>query len=269
MSLALLLAAAGFGAGLFGSLLGLGGGVILVPLLTIVFQVPLTTAVAVSLLAVIATTAGAAARYLALGRSDVRLAVTLQAPGVAGAAAGGVLAGFLSESVVSALFAAVLVYAALSMARGLIGRKASIEGEPAVEPALPDHPRGPAYRRRRLPAAIGGSSLAGLAAGLLGIGGGVLNVPIMHMLMGVPMAVAVATSNLVIGVTAASGAYVYLFRGDVDPVIAGPVVLGVLGGAALGARAAPYVRTRWIALLFVVALGYAAVRMALEALGGG
>ncbi len=269
MSLALLLVATGFGAGLFGSLLGLGGGVILVPLLTLVFEVPFTTAVAVSLLAVIATSAGAAARYLALGRTDVRLAVTLQWPGVVGAAAGGVLAGFLSESVVSALFAAVLLYAVLSMVRDLVGPSRGEQGEPAIEPGVPDRPHGPAYRRRRLSAAIGGSSLAGVAAGLLGIGGGVLNVPILHVLMGAPMAVAVATSNLIIGVTAASGAYVYLFRGDVDPAIAGPVVLGVLGGAALGARAAPRIRTRWISLLFVAILGYVAVRMALRAVGGG
>jgi len=266
----LLLVISGIGAGLLGALLGLGGGVILVPLLTLVFDLPLTAAFGTSLVCVVATSIGAAARYLALGRTDVRLGVALAGAGVVGAAAGGVLAGVLSESVLSALFAVIVVYAGLAMApRALAARGDAEEHLPSVEPGAPDGPGAPAYRSHRLPTAVGGSVLAGGVAGLLGVGGGVVNVPILHLLMGAPMAVAVATSNLMIGVTAASAAYVYLFRGDVEPTVAGPVVLGVLGGAAAGARIAPRVQGGWLTAAFLVVLGYVAVRMALRAVGGG
>jgi len=263
----LLLVGLGLTAGLLGALLGLGGGIIIVPLLTLVFNLPLTAAVGTSLLCVVATSIGAAARYLALGRTDVRLGITLQGPGVVGAAAGGLLGGVLSDRLVSGLFAAVLVFAGAAMVRGLGVRRGVRVAEEPDDPTAPDGTGAPAYRGKRLPSAVGGSALAGGVAGLLGVGGGVLNVPIIHLWMGAPMTVAVATSNLIIGVTAASAAYVYLFRGDVDPAVAGPVVLGVLAGSATGARVAPWIRGRWLMAVFVVVLGYLAARMALRAIG--
>jgi hypothetical protein len=118
-----------------------------------------------------------------------------------------------------------------------------------------------------VPLAIGGSFLAGNASGLLGIGGGVITVPLTHLLMEAPMRVAVATSNYMMGITGAAGAYAYLFRGDIDPRQAAPVVLGVIAGAGIGARIGPRLRTKWLVVLFVVVLGYVALQMALRAVG--
>ena len=108
---------------------------------------------------------------------------------------------------------------------------------PADDPAAADGPGAPAYRSHRVPAAVGGSFVAGNVSGLLGVGGGIVTVPLVHLVMGAPMLVAVATSNFMIGITAAAGAYAYLFRGDVDPRQAAPMVVGTALGAALGASA--------------------------------
>lgn len=266
MPLDLLLALSGLAAGAFGALLGLGGGILIVPLLTLGFGFSLTSAVGISLVSVIATSAGAAAVNVHAGRADVRLGITLGAGTVVGAVTGGVVAGFLPDRVLAGLFAALLVYTAFTMARGLVRPRGATQ--PLDEdPAAPDGPGAPAYRTRRLPMAIGGSFLAGNVSGLLGVGGGVVTVPLIHLVMGAPMRIAVTTSNFMIGITGAAGAYAYLFRGDVDPRLAAPVVLGVAAGAAVGAAASARLRTGWLIGLFVVVVAYVAVRMGLRALG--
>jgi len=262
-----LLILSGLLAGVFGALLGLGGGILIVPILTLGFGVPLTTAVGTSLICVIATSTGAAALNVRAGRADVRLGITLGAGTVVGAATGGVVAGILPERVLAGLFAALLVYTAITMLRGLRGTRATDDGAP-VDPAADDGPSAPAYRERRVPAAVGGSFLAGNVSGLLGIGGGVVTVPLIHLVMGAPMRVAVATSNYMIGLTAAAGAYAYLFRGDVDPRIAAPVVLGVAAGAAAGAAVGSRFRTSWLIVLFAVVVLYVAFQMGMRAVGG-
>jgi uncharacterized membrane protein YfcA len=263
----LLLALSGLAAGGFGALLGLGGGILIVPILTLGFDVPLTAAVGTSLICVIATSTGAAAINVRAGRADVRLGMTLGAGTVVGALTGAVVAGFVPERLLAALFATLLGYTALTMARGLVRPREQDDGVERLEPSAPDGPGAPAYRRRRLPLAIGGSFLAGNVSGLLGVGGGIVMVPLMHLIMGAPMRIAVATSNFMMGMTAAAGAYAYLFRGDVDPRLAAPVLIGVVGGAAVGAALAPRVHARWLTGLFVVVMVYVALQMALKAAG--
>lgn len=263
----LLLVLSGLAAGAFGALLGLGGGILIVPILTLGFGVPLPTAVGTSLVCVIATSTGAAAVNVRAGRADVRLGITLGAGSVIGAVTGGVVAGILPERILAGLFAALLAYTAVTMVRGLFRSDRSVEHEPAGDPAAADGAGAPAYRSRRLPWAVGGSFVAGNVSGLLGIGGGVVTVPLIHLMMRAPMRVAVATSNYMIGITAAAGAYAYLFRGDVDPRQAAPVVLGVAAGAALGASASGRFRSSWLVGLFVVVVMYVTVQMASRALG--
>lgn len=262
----LLLVIGGLVAGAFGALLGLGGGILIVPLLTLGFGVPLQAAVGTSLVCVIATSTGGAAVNLSAGRADVRLGISLAAGTVVGAFTGAIVAGFLPDRLLAGLFAAVLVYTAFAMLRGLL-RGTGTTGDEAVDPTTAGGPDAPAYRSTRMPWAIGGSFAAGNVSGLLGIGGGAVTVPLMHLLMAAPMKVAVATSNYIIGITGAAGAYAYLFRGDIDPRQAAPVVLGVVAGAALGARAGQRVRTAWLVVLFAAVLAYVALQMARRALG--
>ena len=264
----LLLVFSGLIAGAFGAVLGLGGGILIVPILTLGFNLPLTTAIGTSLVCVIATSTGAAAVNVRAGRADVRLGVMLAAGTVVGALTGAIIAGVLPERLLAAAFAALMTWTAVTMLRSLRGGADDDElHEAAADPAAPDGPDAPAYRNRRLPLAIAGSFAAGNVSGLLGIGGGAVTVPLVHLVMRSPLRVAVATSNFMIGMTAAAGAYAYLFRGDVDPRQAAPVVLGVAAGAAVGAVVGARLRTSWLVLLFVAVVLYVAIRMALLALG--
>lgn len=261
----LLLVLGGLVAGAVGALLGLGGGILIVPLLTLGFGIPLPAAVGTSLVCVIATSTGGAAVNVRAGRADVRLGISLAAGTVVGAFTGAVVAGFLPERILAGLFAILVAYTAFAMLRGLRTR-ASAEDGSAVDPTAPDD-AAPAYRHTRVPWAIGGSFVAGNVSGLLGIGGGAVTVPLLHLVMRAPMRVAVATSNYIIGLTGAAGAYAYLFRGDIDPRQAAPVVVGVVLGAAAGARLGARVRTAWLVILFAVVLAYVAFEMAQRALG--
>lgn len=261
------LVASGVVAGAFGALLGLGGGILIVPLLSIGFGLPIATAVGTSLVCVIATSTGGAAVNVSAGRADVRLGISLGAGTVVGALTGGIIAGFLPERLLAGLFALLLAYTTYAMLRGLRRRPGTENGDPQVDPSAPDGPDAPEYRSTRVPAALGGSFAAGNVSGLLGIGGGAVMVPLMHLVMRTPMRVAVATSNFMIGITAAAGAYTYLFRGDVDPRVAGPVVLGVVAGAALGARAAARIQIGWLVILFAAVMVFVTFEMARRALG--
>ncbi|MFN2483447.1 MAG: sulfite exporter TauE/SafE family protein, partial [Candidatus Limnocylindria bacterium] len=232
------------------------------------FHYPLGVAVGTSLICVIATSSGAAAHYVRSGRADVRLGITLEVATALGGIAGGLIAGVLLDEVIAGLFAALMYYTAFSLARArapegeALAASAGIEAEAAAPSGGP----APAYRTHRLPAALVGSFVAGNLSALLGVGGGVVKVPIIHLVMGAPMPVAIATSNFIIGVTASAGAVFYLFRGDVDPTVAGPVVLGVFGGAFIGSRVASRIRPRLLRLVFVVIVLYVAVQMTLRAL---
>ena len=240
---------------------------LLVPLLTLGFGYSLGSAVGTSLVCVIATAAGAAAHNVRTGRADARLGILLAAGTVVGAFNGGFVAGYLPDRLLAGLFAILMLYTAYTLSRGLARREPSEEVSERIDPAAGDGPDAPDYRGRRRELAVGGSFLAGNVSGLLGVGGGVITVPIVHLVMRAPLHVAAATSNFMIGMTAAAGAFAYLLRGDVDPAIAGPVVLGVAAGSFLGARIAPRVNAAWLTALFVVVVLYVAFEMVVRAIG--
>jgi uncharacterized membrane protein YfcA len=270
----LLMLAGGAAAGVFGSLLGLGGGILIVPLLTLGFGLELREAVGVSLVSVIVTSSASAGVYLERHVANLRLGMTLELFTALGALIGGLISFLLSEQVLAGLFAALIIYVAVSMARPRPA--APVEAAADVAPAdLPEpapEPFGlrlsrPEYRIRNFGAGTLGSVGAGVVSALLGVGGGLVKVPVMHLVMGVPLRVATATSNLMIGVTASASAVIYLLRGEVNPFVAGPICVGVFLGASAGSRLAHRVDLRVLRLLFVVVLAYTAFQMIRRALG--
>jgi hypothetical protein len=262
----------GIGAGVFGSLLGLGGGILIVPLLTLGFGLPLREAVGVSLMSVIVTSSASAAVFLQRHAANLRLGMTLELFTALGAIAGGILAFSLDDRELSGLFAILLGYVAVSMFRR---REPEASGEPAVSTLGQDDPErsafihrlsGPGYRIRNIGPGIVGSVGAGIVSALLGIGGGLVKVPVMHLIMGVPLRVATATSNLMIGVTASASAIIYLARGGIDPYVVGPTAIGVFVGASIGSRVAHRVNLGLLRLLFTAVLVYTAYQMAARTL---
>ena len=249
----ILMLAGGAAAGLFGSLLGLGGGILIVPLLTLGFGLELREAVGVSLVSVIMTSSAAAGVYLERRIADLRLGMRLELFTAIGALIGGSIAFLIDERWLSILFAGLLVYVAVSMLR-------------ARAPDGSDgRPEDRSYEVRNVPLGVVGATGAGVVSALLGIGGGLVKVPLMHLLMGVPLRVATATSNLMVGITAAAGAVIYLARGEIDPYVAGPTAIGVFLGASVGSRVAHRIDLRILRWLFVVVLSYTAVQMLLRA----
>jgi uncharacterized protein len=283
MDVALFMVVGGVAAGVFGSLLGLGGGLLIVPLLTIGFGLPLREAVGVSLVCVIVTSSASAGVYLERRQANLRLGMTLELFTAMGAIAGGLVAFLLDERVLAGLFAIVLVYVALTMARG---PKAAPDTEaPAADADPPDDDpiadggrtavaadipatANPLRSVERLPAGLAGSVAAGVVSALLGVGGGIVKVPVMHLVMGVPLRIATATSNLMIGITASASAIVYLLRGGIDIYAAAPTAVGVFLGATVGSRLAGRVHVRLLRLLFVAVLLFTAFEMARRAVTG-
>ena len=263
LALTLLLAAGSFAAGLLGALTGLGGGVVIVPFLTLVLGVDIRYAIGASLVSVIATSSGAAAAYVREGYSNIRIGMILEIATTVGALAGAWLAGLVSTSSVAVVFGVVLLYSAYQSWRppaehvdeGPPDRLATALALDSTYPT-PDGPR--SYRVRNVPGGFGLMFVAGVLSGLLGIGSGAVKVLAMDRAMRLPFKVSTTTSNFMIGVTAAASAGVYLARGYIDPGLAMPVMLGVLGGATIGARLLAGSRTRVLRVVFalvVVALG--------------
>lgn len=288
MDVGLLMVGGGVVAGIFGSVLGLGGGILIVPLLTLGFGLPLREAVGVSLLSVIMTSGASAAVYLERDVANLRLGMLLELFTAIGAVAGGAVAFLIDERYLAGLFAALLAYVAWTMLRSATASPGTGRLVVPPEPVAPSpddadppivapapRPAGsfvarlsrPGYtvRRLRLGAFVG--VVAGVLSALLGIGGGIVKVPMMHLLMGVPLRVATATSNLMIGITASTSAIVYLLRGGIDPFVAGPTAVGVFVGATIGSRTAHRIDLRLLRWLFVAVLLYTAFEMARRAVG--
>jgi uncharacterized protein len=264
-----LMLGAGIAAGVFGSLLGLGGGILIVPLLTLGFGLPLLTAIGVSLVCVIMTSGAAAGVYLERHVANLRLGMTLELFTACGALAGGLIAFLLPERVLEGLFSALLLYVAFTMARRREQPAKDANDGAEVGAAVPGIAAtlsGPGYRIRRLGFGAIGSVFAGVISALLGVGGGLVKVPVMHVIMGVPLRVATATSNLMIGITASASAIIYLLRGGIDPYVAAPTGIGVFLGASLGSRVAHRIDLRVLRVLFVVILLYTAAQMIQRAL---
>lgn len=267
----LLYALYGLGVGAIGSMLGIGGGVFLVPLLSLYAGVPIHEAIAASLVAIVATSAGAG---LGFRRSDLvnsRLGVTLLSTTVVGAVLGGALGTVLDRSVLSALFGVMLGVLGAYL---LVARSDPDDVPPRAEPGrlgalFVDARTGRrvTYGVKRLPLGVSLGFVAGSLSGLLGIGGGVIHVPLMHLGMGVPTKAAVATSTLMLGATACAGAVVYFWQGYVDPFVAAPIALGILAGGLGGSRLAVRVRGGRLLQGLGVVIVVLALQMLLAAFG--
>ncbi|MDP3541733.1 MAG: sulfite exporter TauE/SafE family protein [Elusimicrobiota bacterium] len=263
---------AGAAAGTLGALVGLGGGIIIVPVLSLFLGVPIHQAVAASLVAVVATSSVAAIGYVRDEITNLRLGMTLETATTAGAIGGGLLASHLQREVLSAVFAAFLVlnalYLILKQSRGERARADAPETG-ALGGRYHDAVLGRevSYRVHNVPLGMAVSALAGAISGLLGIGGGPIKVPMMTSAMGVPMKAAAATSNFMIGVTACASAALYYNRGLVSPAVAVPVALGVAAGAYAGSRLARRVHGAHLSRILAAVLSILAVQMSLAAAG--
>jgi uncharacterized membrane protein YfcA len=254
-------------AGVLGALLGLGGGVFLVPFFVLVLHLPMHTAVGVSLTTVIATSsvvsAGTAGRRL----MNMRLGMTLEVATTAGALAGGIVATALSARTLQMLFGIVATATAFTMLSRLERRNV----RPVAAGTDPGRLGGRfheaesggevVYSVKRLPLGLAASFVAGSISSLLGVGGGIIKVPALNAWCGVPLRAAAATSAFMIGVTATVGAFIYFWHGDVVPVIAAPAVLGVLAGSRAGFAVGERARAKWLKLLMAVVLFVVAALM--------
>ncbi|HWT66227.1 MAG TPA: sulfite exporter TauE/SafE family protein [Terracidiphilus sp.] len=242
-------------AGFLGALTGLGGGVVIVPALTLLLGVDIKYAIGASLVSVIATSSGAAAAYVREGFTNIRIGMLLEIATTLGALIGALIASHVSTHIIAIIFGLVLAQAAWQSFRA-----PEVEGPQVESDALStrlrlggDFPVGDrrhSYGVRNVPAGFGLMFGAGALSGLLGIGSGALKVIAMDRLMRIPFKVSTTTSNFMIGVTAAAGAGVYLSRGYIDPRVALPVMLGVLAGASLGSKVLVQARVRTLRLVF-------------------
>jgi uncharacterized membrane protein YfcA len=260
------LAFASFLAGLVGALTGLGGGVVIVPLLVIAFGVDMHYAIGASLVSVIATSSGAAAAYVREGYSNVRIGMFLEIATTMGALSGAFLAPHVSSSALAIVFGCVLLYSAY------LSRPNAMASLPAYSPdriaarlkldgAYPTPSGLEHYHVQNVGTGFGLMYIAGILSGLLGIGSGAVKVLAMDHAMRLPFKVSTTTSNFMIGVTAAASAGVYLHRGYVDPGLAMPVTIGVLAGSMTGARVLGGARTSWLRLVFVAVIVALAAEM--------
>ena len=249
-------------AGLYGAILGLGGGILLVPALTLFFKVPIHTAIGTSLLCVIATSSAAATTYVQNRLTDVRLGMTLELATTLGAICGGIVAGLINWNILSILFSFLLLYSALSMLYKREGRDVQSCGSVSgLNAPTTESNAIPLYQVHNLPAGLGLSFLAGNFSGLLGIGGGIIKVPAMYLFMKTPLKIATATSNFMIGVTACASAFIYYFRGDINLLISGISILGVFLGAQIGSRIIHKIKTNYIRVAFILVLFYLCLEM--------
>jgi uncharacterized membrane protein YfcA len=274
LTLAALVALGSFGAGLLGALTGLGGGIVVVPMLTLLFHVHLRYAIGASLVSVIATSSGAAAAYVREGYTNVRIGIFLEVATTTGALVGAALAGMVPTSALAILFGLVLLYTAVRSMQSRVEEVSAHDPHPwarrlRLNGAYPTPAGMQSYAVQGVPQGFATMFLAGVLSALLGIGSGVVKVLAMDRAMKLPFKVSTTTSNFMIGVTAAASAGVYLHRGYIEPEIAFPVMLGVLAGALLGARILAVARVELLRTLFTVVVVVLAVEMLYKGMTGG
>ncbi|AFY31821.1 sulfite exporter TauE/SafE family protein [Calothrix sp. PCC 7507] len=263
-----------FTAGLLGALTGLGGGVVIVPLLTSVFGVDIRYAVGASLVSVIATSLGAASTYIKKGYTNLRLGMFLEVATTIGAIIGALIATFITVKALTIVLAIVLMYSAYLSQRP---RVEQVENEPAdpianylqLNGTYPTPEGLMSYQVHSLPTGFSVMLIAGVLSGLLGIGSGGFKVLAMDQFMRLPFKVSTTTSNFMIGVTAAASAGVYLTRGYIDPGLSMPVMLGVLPGAFLGAKVLVGANTQILRIIFSLVMVVMALKMVYNSLVGG
>ncbi|HEX9145727.1 MAG TPA: sulfite exporter TauE/SafE family protein [Candidatus Binatia bacterium] len=263
-------------AGVLGSLLGLGGGIIIIPALTLLFKIDIRYAIGASIVSVIATSSGAAAAYVRERMTNLRVAMVLEVATVSGALTGAFVAGQVKGRWLYVIFGLVMGYSALMMfrKRNQLAEEESIAAPWAdylrlhssyYDEALKQQVKYHVARTRVGLALMYG---AGVVSGLLGIGSGALKVPAMDLAMRLPIKVSTATSNFMIGVTAAASAGVYFMRGDIDPFVAAPVAAGVVVGATIGSRLLGVLHHRLIRIVFVAVLLWVSLQMLIKGLQG-
>jgi hypothetical protein len=261
-------------AGFLGALTGLGGGVVLVPLLTIFFHVDLRYAIGASLVSVIATSSGSAAAYVKEGFSNIRIGMFLEIATTLGALLGAYLTAKVPANAIAIIFGVVLTYSAYVSRR--VRPRTAVEQPPdplatklKMNGTFPDTSGLRSYNVYNVPTGFGVMFGAGALSGLLGIGSGALKVVAMDQAMKIPFKVSTTTSNFMIGVTAAASAGVYLSRGYIDPSLAMPVMLGVLLGSLMGTRVLVKTQTKFLRLVFSIVIVLLGVEMLFKGLRGG
>jgi uncharacterized membrane protein YfcA len=273
LALSAVLAAGSLVAGFLGSLTGLGGGVVIIPLLTLGLGIDIRYAIGASLVSVIATSSGAAAAYVKEGFSNIRIGMFLEVATTLGALAGAAIALRVGPSVIAIIFGCVLLYSAYQSFRAPpADQEVPADGlatRLGMNGTFPTPSGLRSYNVRAVPAGFGLMAVAGILSGLLGIGSGALKVIAMDRVMKIPFKVSTTTSNFMIGVTAAASAGVYLNRGYIDPGLAMPIMLGVLGGSVLGARFLAGARTRVLRIIFAVTIVALGAEMIYKGVGGG
>ena len=255
-----------FLAGLLGSMTGLGGGVIIIPLLTLVLNVDIHYAIGASIISVIATSSGSAAAYVKEGITNIRIGMFLEIATTISAIFGAVITIYINPSYIAVIFGMILLFSAAMMIRKKIDRSDNdTSGKLAVWLKLNGtYPTENGVQKYAVHNVLGGFMMmfvAGIISGLLGIGSGALKVIAMDNIMRIPFKVSTTTSNFMIGVTAAASAVVYLQRGYIDPGLAMPVVLGVLGGAFVGSKLLVRINVKWLRLIFSVVIAALAIEM--------
>lgn len=261
-------------AGVFGSIVGLGGGVVIIPVLTILLGVNIHLAIGASIVAIIGTSSGAASAYVRDKMTNLRVGMFLEVASTSGAIVGAAVAAYTNAPALEFIFGAILIVSLIPQLTKLgedipkspelkgFAKRLGLTGSYVEKDGTVIH-----YNSERPAEGLLGTWVAGVLSGLLGIGGGAFKVLSMDIAMKLPMKVSTTTSNFMIGVTAAASAGIYFARGDVDPVIVAPVALGILIGAALGAQVLLRSRNTTIRKVFAVVLAAAAIEMILSALG--
>ncbi|MDF2535807.1 MAG: hypothetical protein K0R18_1966 [Bacillales bacterium] len=259
-------------AGCFGSMVGLGGGIIVTPALTILFGIDMKYAIGASIISVIATSSGSAIAYLKENLANIRIAMFLEIGTAIGAITGAFLAGLFSTSMLYIVFGLFLLYSSWNMLQTLrksggfdhhvetshpLAEKLQLGGS-YFDKAIGEHKE---YKVAGVYGSLIAMFFAGITSGLLGIGAGGFKVLSMDVFMKLPMKVSTATSNFMIGVTAAASAAIYFFRGDIDPKITAPVALGVLAGSIVGARVMQKLPNKTIRLIFIPVITFISIQM--------
>jgi uncharacterized membrane protein YfcA len=270
----------GLVAGLLGSMLGVGGGFIIVPILTLALHLPIQIAVGSSLVAIVANACTAAGIYTKARLTNIKLGLLLETTTIPGAIIGGFAAAAIAPSILSALFGLVLIYVAYTM----VTRQHFIFADNQSDVHLVELNNIPrslsnsltdsfydqnldkvvTYKVNHTPAGLGAGFFAGVLSSLLGIGGGVIKVPVIHLVMGVPMKSAIATSTLMIAMTAATGAFIYQYHGNIYPFIIAPLIIGIVIGSRIGAELTQRTRGIWLRRIFGVFLFLVAILMFLK-----
>ncbi|HJF85968.1 MAG TPA: sulfite exporter TauE/SafE family protein [Companilactobacillus farciminis] len=277
MNSMLLLLIMGVGAGVLGAILGIGGGMIITPVLTIMMGLDIKYAIGASIISVIATSSGSTIAYLKDDMLNLRVAMFLEIATTVGAIMGALLVGVFSSSFLYVLFGFFLLYSTYNMIRKLFDKKGEqvfTGHDPIVDKFKlastyydKSEQKQVDYSMKNVPGGFIMMWAAGLASGLLGIGSGAFKVIAMDTIMKMPLKPSSATSNLMMGVTAAASATVYFFNGSIRPDIAAPLAIGVLVGATIGARLMQVLKPRVIRMIFIPIILYMGVQMALKGFG--